>query len=392
MLSTFILTNHDLIVDRTRARTAPRSPSVPGDDSRAGGIRLFLEQLVAALRSATWHGDRTVEQDEIRQGARLHGEQMFHMGLPVAEVVRDYGSVCQAVTELAVEQNAAISTEDFQRLNLCLDHAIADAVTEFARQREQAIEDRGTEKLGVLAHELRNLLNTAMLSFEIMKSGQVAIGGSTGAVHARSLLGLRNLVDRSLADVRLDAGISSFEPIGVSELVHDLQIGASLQADAKGVALHVGAVDRTLTIEGDRQSLAAALSNLLHNAFKFTRKGGHIALSVRTTTDRVLFEIEDECGGLPPGEATRLFLPFEQHGTDRSGVGLGLAICLKAARANGGEIHVRDLPGKGCVFTLDLPRRPPPPLTLIEGGKDVERSSPPTNEASAGLSVGKTGA
>jgi signal transduction histidine kinase len=70
----------------------------------------------------------------------------------------------------------------------------------------------------------------------------------------------------------------------------------------------------------------------------------------------VLFDVEDECGGLPPGSTDNLFRPFEQQGTDRTGVGLGLSISLKAARANGGDICVRDLPGRGCVFTLDLPR------------------------------------
>jgi len=46
-----------------------------------------------------------------------------------------------------------------------------------------------------------------------------------------------------------------------------------------------------------------------------------------------------------------------------SGVGLGLSISLKAAKANAGEIHVRDLPGKGCIFTLDLPRKPQPTMS-----------------------------
>jgi len=50
-----------------------------------------------------------------------------------------------------------------------------------------------------------------------------------------------------------------------------------------------------------------------------------------------------------------LFSPFQQRGADRSGIGLGLTICRRAAAANGGELRVRDLPGKGCVFTLDLP-------------------------------------
>jgi hypothetical protein len=123
-------------------------------------------------------------------------------------------------------------------------------------------------------------------------------------------------------------------------------------------------VDRSVTIEGDRQILAAALSNLLQNAFKFTRTHGSIFLRIRATEDRVLFEVEDECGGLPPGKSEELFRPFEQRGVDRSGVGLGLSICLKAAKANAGELHVRDVPGKGCVFTLDLPRKLAPPVRI----------------------------
>jgi hypothetical protein len=98
---------------------------------------------------------------------------------------------------------------DFRTLNVCLNVAIAEAVTEFSRQRERAIAMEGTERLGVFAHELRNLLNTALLSFESIKCGRVAPGGSTGIVHARSLMSLRNLAERSLAEVRLDAGTST---------------------------------------------------------------------------------------------------------------------------------------------------------------------------------------
>jgi hypothetical protein len=83
-------------------------------------------------------------------------------------------------------------------------------------------------------------------------------------------------------------------------------------------------------------------------------------LTVRATADRVLFEVEDECGGLPPGKAEDLFQPFEQRASDRSGLGLGLSICRRAAKASDGDLRVRDMPGTGCVFTLDLPRKPPP--------------------------------
>jgi signal transduction histidine kinase len=208
-----------------------------------------------------------------------------------------------------------------------------------------------------------------MLAFESIKTGRVASGGSTALLLGRCLIRLQDLIDRSLAAVRLEAGIEHFERILVADFLGEVEIGARMQAESRRLDFTLESVDRTVTIEGDRQILAGAVSNLLQNAFKFTRKGGKVTLTARTTPDRVLLEVEDECGGLPPGKTEDLFRPYEQRGKDRRGVGLGLAICRKAAKASGGEVRVRDIPGKGCVFTLDLPRKPPPPLSAIEGGK-----------------------
>src|SRR4029079_4363289 len=109
-------------------------------------------------------------------------------GFTVAQVVHDYGDVCQAVTQLAIDKDSEISADEFKTLNRCLDEAIAEAVTEYARQRELSLSNRETERLGFFAHELRNLLSNAMLSFEVLKTGSVGIGGSTGAVLGRNLI------------------------------------------------------------------------------------------------------------------------------------------------------------------------------------------------------------
>lgn len=337
---------------------ASRKCPSPTDQELTNGIPIFLDQLGKALLLA--RSSDVIDHKEIGKSATLHGHDLLRMGLTIGQVVHDYGDICQVITDLSVEQHATISGEEFRTLNLCLDDAIAGAVTEYARERERAILDQGTERLGILAHELRNLLNTAMLSFESIKSGRVAAGGSTGLVHGRSLMGLRDLIDRSLADVRLDAGIRTFERMPVAEFIGEIEIGALIQAQARGLHFAVSSVNPALAIDGDRQILAAALSNLLQNAFKFTRAGGTVSLRTCETEDRVLFEIEDECGGLPPGKPEELFRPFEQRGVDRTGVGLGLSICLKAAKVHGGEVRVRDLPGKGCVFTVDVPRKRAP--------------------------------
>ena len=70
---------------------------------------------------------------------------------------------------------------------------------------------------------------------------------------------------------------------------------------------------------------------------------------------RLLIEVEDECGGIPASDGDPFQSFGERRGRDRTGLGLGLSIARKAVRAHGGDIHIHNLPGKGCVFTVDVP-------------------------------------
>jgi len=354
MLHEFLSSQRDEIIGRTRtkaaARPAPRATSAEIDR----GIPLFFDQLIDTLKGST-PGSNTMGASATQQG-----DDMLRMGFTVGQVVHGYGDVCQAVTELAFEREAPITVDEFRTLNRCLDDAIASAVTEYGRLRELSLVDSGTERLGALAHELRNRLNTAMLSFGILKDGSVTVGGSTGAVLERSLRGLAELIDGALAEVRVESKGQRQERIDLAEFVEEMEIAAIIEAKASGLELTVHPGEHGVIIEADRQLLAAAVANLLQNAFKFTRDGGHVRLTTRVTSDRVVIEIEDECGGLPPGQAEELFRPFTQRSTDRSGLGLGLSISRKAVQLNGGELGVRNLPGKGCVFTVDLPRKGEP--------------------------------
>ena len=152
------------------------------------------------------------------------------------------------------------------------------------------------------------------------------------------------------------------ERISMAEFIEEIEIGAAMQAKEHELVLTVNSVHRHLAVVADRQLLASALSNLLQNAFKFTRRRGNVTLSTRATDDRILVDVLDECGGLPPGKVEELFRPFARAGSDRSGLGLGLSIALSATRANSGDLRVRDIPGKGCVFTIALPRAPSPSI------------------------------
>jgi signal transduction histidine kinase len=351
MLHEFLASKRDEIIARAKAKVAARAVPRATDAELTHGVPLFLDQLIDTLKRSTF------QSDEMDASATKHGNEMLRLGFTVGQVVHDYGNVCQAVTELAFELNAQIALDEFHTLNRCLDEAIAQAVTEYGRLREQSLADQEVERMGFLAHELRNRLNTAMLSYGILKGGTVPIDGSTGALLERSLKGLNDLIARSLAEVRLESTVQRRETILLAEFVEELEIAAIIEAKVQGHQLTVEPVEYGVAIEADRQLLAAAMANLLQNAFKFTHAPGHVWLRTHATADLVFIDIEDECGGLPPLQAEALFRPFQQRGTDRSGLGLGLSISREAVQSNGGEIRVRNLPGKGCIFTVELPRK-----------------------------------
>ncbi|HTL32146.1 MAG TPA: HAMP domain-containing sensor histidine kinase [Kofleriaceae bacterium] len=327
------------------------------------GIPLFLDQLIGALRAeigAPLEGSSRLPP-EIGSSATSHGNELLQSGYTVDQVVHDYGDLCQSVTELAAESKSTITVDEFRTFNRCLDNAIADAVTEFSRQRDMMISIQGehalNERLGMLGHELRNLLNAALLAFDVLKTGQVAVMGATGALLDRSLISLRALIDRSLADVRLSEGLAvQRSPFNVRDFLEECAISAALDARSRGITFEVSEIDRQLTVDGDHLMMGSAVSNLLQNAIKFSRPHGKVTLEVRSMGDRVLIDVRDECGCLPPGKAEELFEPFKQRSSDRSGLGLGLSISRRAVEANRGTLTVRNIAGTGCVFTIDLPR------------------------------------
>ena len=345
MLHEFISMNREEIIRRCRKKVAMRSVPPPTEAEIDHGVPVFLDQLTDALRLGL------TTTPDIGMSAIQHGHDLLLQGFTMSQVVHDYGDVCQAVTDLAVEVNAPISTDDFRTLNRCLDEAIASAVTEYGREQNQSTLDgesaRGSERLGFLAHELRNLTNTAIFAFEVLKTGNVGVAGSTGTVLHRSLMGLRALIGRSLTESRFTRASQHPEPFLVSRLVDELSAAATLEANARGIRLIVMPVEEGVTIEGDRQVLAAVAGNLLQNAFKFTRPRTTVTLRVVASAERVLIEIQDECGGLPAGNVNELFRPYEQRGTNRTGVGLGLAFSRWGVEANNGRIYARNLPDEG---------------------------------------------
>jgi signal transduction histidine kinase len=377
VLHEFLATNRADLINRCRLKVAQRDSSKVTDAEVAHGIPLFLDQLIKTLqveRSSEPMRSRRVSGpagggelalSEIGSTAALHGRELLKRGFTVDQVVHDYGDLCQAITDLAFERGVPIGIDEFRTLNRCLDNGIADAVTEYAYQKDAAAkaEAKGAlnERLGSLAHELRDLVHRATLALTAIKGGKVGLEGATGALLDRALIGLRNLIDGMLADVRTSARLPAQRcVISLSDLVTEAAVSAALEAHSRNCGFTVFDVDKSLGLDVDRDMLLSAVGNLLNNAFKFTAPGTEVSLSAYAAADRIRIDVEDHCGGLPAGAAEKIFLPFVQSGLDKSGLGLGLAICRRNVEANNGVLRVRDIPGSGCVFSIDLPRHPLP--------------------------------
>jgi signal transduction histidine kinase len=353
MLHDFISTHRKALIERARAKVALRAAPRATSDELANGVPLFLTQLGEILRNEG--APAAADGSEMGLTATQHGGDLLNQGFSIDQVVHDYGDVCQAITELALDLRVPIPTADFHTLNRCLDNAIASAVTEYSRRRDVDSSGEEVRRRGFFAHELRNHLHTAMLAFQAVKSGKVGVTGSTVDVLDRSLRGLRDLIDRSMSEVRLASGAHYQQRLRVAEFIEEMEIVASIDATDRGLQFSVERVDRELLVDVDPHLFASAISNLLQNAFKFTRPSSHVRLRTHSTADRVSIEIEDECGGLLPGVAEAMFRPFEQRGADHAGLGLGLVISRQAIEADGGKISLRNAPGKGCVFTVEMP-------------------------------------
>src|ERR1700687_1788076 len=213
MLHKFLTSNRKELIERCREKVAKRFAPAQLPAAISHGVPLFLQQLVDTprLEESTQTRDDSEPQatpasTEIGRGAAIHGAELLRLGYTVDQVVHDYGDICQAVTELAIEQKAPIAIDEFRTLNRCLDNAIADAVTAFGSSRQTLMIDRAetlNKRLDQFAEEQRRLVDIAIQSYTAIKTGTIGLTGSTGTLLMHALGELRSLADRTLPEIRL---------------------------------------------------------------------------------------------------------------------------------------------------------------------------------------------
>lgn len=364
MLADFISSNRDSLVALCAARAERRSAGMNSALARKFGTAQFLEPLILALAASgsvaarTRRGGAAEKSDELAAVdaiAARHGMEMLSDGVPVDWVIHEYGDLCQAITQLAQRRKARIPTQEFEALNWCLDKAIAAAVSEYAHQRELLAVRENSEAmhecLGRLADELRVPLSSALRAAAAMR----ALGGATEESLAleRGLDALRGVIDRSLAEIRLESGMTSCpESIAMADFIRDLDAWAELEAFAKSCRLQISPVSAQLAVYADRSLLLGALKQLLGAAFKSARRNAAIAVRVLASDSRVFVEIEDQ--GACAADRRPHF--EDLRGASRAETDPERALAKRRLEQTGGRLRVRDLAGGGRLSSVDLPR------------------------------------
>lgn len=309
---------------------------------------LFLGELIAAL-----HPDVAPIPDGGSSNAEEHGVQRLRLGFDIGEVVHEYGLLHEAVLDLAVEAKLSITEAEAKSLASCINKGTRDAVTQYQWQRDTELQRQAAEHLGFVAHELRNPLSGALLAFGVLRRRLPAQSQAADAL-GRALGLLSSMIDNALAHSWLKVGAPvRSERVELRALLDEMGKDVAAAAEENEITLTV--VGEPIVMQGDPRLLTSAVSNLVRNAIKFSKRGSTVTVRAWQHDGRVVIEVEDHCGGLPPGKTEELFSPFVQKSEDRSGFGLGLAIARQAAESHLGTIKVRNLPGEGCVFALDLP-------------------------------------
>jgi len=331
---------------RDQAQGAPR-------EHAAASVGALLDGLATALED---DGKADSERSPVvREVAAQLGHERFQLGDDVSAVVADYDRLRLVLFEQVADAGVTPTVAEAQVICGHLVGAVGDAAARHATERDRLFKVQAAKHIGFLAHEIRNPLSSIGMAFALLQSkGLLPADQPCVRVVERGLRSVSALIDDALISASLEGGGElQVQDVDIAELVASLIDEALPQAQHKRVRLTW--VCDVEDCQADYRYLRSALSNLIRNAVKFTQAGTAVRVAARSVDGNVVIEVEDACGGIAPQDLERLFDPFVQRGTDRSGFGLGLAIARQAMDAHRGALRARSLPERGCVFTLELP-------------------------------------
>ncbi|HVY46895.1 MAG TPA: hybrid sensor histidine kinase/response regulator [Minicystis sp.] len=237
---------------------------------------------------------------------------------------------------------------------------------ESARVRERLLREvaeaarRKDEFLAILGHELRNPL-AAIVAARRVRAGSPD-DRRVPAIIDRQVATLTRLVDDLLDVSRISTGkiVLKRGVVDLNEVAERVRVACEHAAAERRHRLTLAVVPEPAWVDGDTVRLEQVITNLAHNAIKYTPPGGDIEIRVRREAEHVLVDVEDDGCGIPPEMIDRVFEPFVQvdSSIDRAqgGLGVGLALVKGLVVLHGGSVEARSEGiGRGCIMTVRLP-------------------------------------
>jgi two-component system OmpR family sensor kinase len=340
-----------------------RAMTVRGMRGELTTVAIDLSDVSSTMRALTW--------SQVGIGAAvllvigIAGYAVVHRSLrPLVEVEQTAAAIASGQLDRRIPQRD--SRTEVGRLSLALNGMLAQiqrAVASSQASAEQArtSEDRMRRFITDASHELRTPLTTIRGFAELYRQGAARdIEMLMGRIESESRrMGL--LVEDLLLLARLDAQ----RPLErhrvdllllASDAVHDAQ---SI-APKRTISMEVIDGPGTPEVLGDEARLRQVLGNLVANALQHTPETAGIAVRVGTDGDDALLEVADQGPGMSTDDAQRVFERFYRADSSRArasgGTGLGLSIVDSLVYAHGGKVSVTTAPGRGCRFTVHLPR------------------------------------
>jgi PAS domain S-box-containing protein len=339
-------------ITREYASRYPPDPAAPSGGPhviRTGEPEIFSEIPHEALRAIA----RDEEQLQL----------LLRLGLrsSISVPLRVQNRILGAITFVSVHRR--YGPDDLRFAELLADRAALSVEKARLYREAQAATAIRDEVLSVVSHDLRNPLNTILMSSgflcDTLPEGEnAAIVKQLNIIRRSAKQGSRLIGD--LLDIaRIEAGRLALEPGAQTPRALVLEACESLRplAEEKNLVLDCATADGLPAVHADRDRVLQVFSNLVGNAIKFTPEGGRIAVRAELHDAAVQFSVSDTGPGIDAEDIPHLFNRFYQaKHSQRGGAGLGLAIARGIVEGHGGRIWVDSEKGKGSTFFFTLPR------------------------------------
>ncbi|HEV7137119.1 MAG TPA: PAS domain S-box protein [Steroidobacteraceae bacterium] len=240
------------------------------------------------------------------------------------------------------------------------------------------------EFLATLAHELRNPLAPICAAAELLKNAKSLAPElrAATAILERQARHMTHLVDDLLDISRITSGRIRLQQdaVELGELVKSLIETHRHSLQAARHEANLALPDAPVHVSGDRVRLTQILSNLLHNAVKYTPPGGRIEIALHTEDRQAIVSVRDNGIGIPAERLKHIFEPFAQLDTSYrhgdGGLGIGLMLAKKLVGLHGGSIEARSAGrGQGTEFLIRLPIITPAPAKHTSASPRAAESS-----------------